>query len=68
MADLFGSPEGLNGIPMGLWPSPFDQTLECGHSVELGDLMGRISGDFGCEDCVTEMWEASHGDGHGGPF
>lgn len=60
MADLFGSPEGLRNVPLGLWPSPVDQTLDCGHSVDEGDLMGRYDGDTGCEDCVTEEWGRIH--------
>lgn len=67
MADLFGSPENLRGVPMGLWPSGKCQRMDCGHGVGEDDLIGRIGlGDLGCEDCVMEYWD--EGDGHGGPF
>lgn len=57
MSDPFAAPEGLRDVPVGLWPSPFQQWLDCGHRVEADELMGRYHGDTGCEGCVMEAWE-----------
>ena len=66
MADTFAAPEGLRNVPNGLWPSPCDQTLPCGHAVAETELIGYVHGDHACEDCVTDAWDWD--DGHGGPF
>lgn len=65
MTDPFAAPEGLRNVPLGLWPSPADQRVDCGHDVDEGDLIGRLDGDLGCEDCVTDSWDAADRSTHG---
>lgn len=67
MLDPFAAPEGLSNVPHGLWPSPYDQTLDCGHAVAEDDLIGRVGDGIECDDCVVAFWDSCPG-GHSGPF